>query len=373
MYIEAFTAHFGELSDTRQSAKITYPLEDILFITLCGVIAGAEGWSEIRDYADGHLEWFQQHGFLCTGVPVDDTIARTISRIDPEQFRTCFIHWMQAVHELTEGQLIAIDGKTLRSSYQRGDRQSTIHMVNAFACANKVVLGQVKTAEKSNEIRAIPELIQLLDIQGALVSIDAMGCQTSIAMQIVKQGGNYLFTLKGNQGKLSKAVEEAFAEIRQAPLGGLSFEQKHGRIEARTYHVLSAEAVSNAFEQWPNLKTLGMSMSFRQQQGKAPELMYRYHISSASLSEKQLAAAVRSHWAVENSLHWVLDVSMGEDECQIYQDHGAENWSMLRHLALNMLRAESSKGSIPAKQKRAWMKTDYLKDVLTAGFSSMVN
>jgi len=373
MYIEAFTTHFGELSDTRQSAKVTYPLEDILFITLCGVVAGAEGWSDIRDYADGHIGWFQQHGYLRDGVPVDDTIARTISRIDPEQFRVCFINWMQAVHESTEGQLIAIDGKTLRSSYQRGDRQSTIHMVNAFACTNKVVLGQVKTSEKSNEITAIPELFQLLDVQDTLVSIDAMGCQTSIAEQIVEQGGDYLFTLKSNQGKLCKAVEDAFTETREAPLGGLTFEQKRGRIEARTYHVLSADDVSKAFPQWPELKTLGMSMSFRQQQGKAPELTYRYHISSAPLSEKQLAEAVRSHWAVENSLHWVLDVSMGEDDCQIHQNHGAENWSMLRHLALNMLRAESSKGSIPAKQKRAWMKASYLEAVLTAGFSGMIN
>lgn len=152
-----------------------------------------------------------------------------------------------------------------------------------------------------------------------------------------------------------------------------TFEQKRGRIEARTYHALSADDVSKAFPQWPELKTIGMSMSFRQQQGKAPELTYRYNISSASLSEKQLAEAVPSHWAVENSLHWVLDVSMGEDDCQIHLNHGAENWSMLRHLALNMLRAESSKGSIPAKQKRAWMKASYLEAVLTAGFSSMVD
>jgi len=159
MHIEAFTIHFGELSDSRQSAKVTYPLEDILFITLCGVVAGAEGWSDIRNDADVHIDWFQQHGYLRDGVPVDDTIARTISRIDPEQFRACFIIWMQAVDESTEGQLIAIDGKTLRSFYQRGFRQSTIHMVNAFTCANKVVLGQIKTSEKSNEITAIPALI----------------------------------------------------------------------------------------------------------------------------------------------------------------------------------------------------------------------
>ena len=269
------------------------------------MVAGAEGWSEIRDYADGHIEWFQQHGYLRSGVPVDDTIARTISRIDPEQFRACFISWMQAVQESTDGQLIAINGKTLRSSYQRGDRQSTIHMVNAFACANKVVLGQVKTSEKSNEMAAIPVLIQLLDVQGSLVSIDAMGCKTRIAEQIVEQGGDYLFTLKSNRGKLCKAVEDAFTETRKAPLGGLTFEKKRGRIEARTYHVLCADDVSKAFPQWPELKTLGMSLSFRQQKGKAPELTYRYHISSASLSEKQLTEAARSHWAVENSLHWV--------------------------------------------------------------------
>ncbi len=373
MYLEAFTTFFSELTDTRQSAKITYPLEDILFVTLCGVIAGAEGWSEIRDYADGHLDWFQQHGYLCDGVPVDDTIARTISRIDPEQFRLCFIKWMQAVHEITQGQLIAIDGKTLRGSYQRGNRQSTIHMVNAFACKNKLVLGQVKTSEKSNEITAIPELIKLLDIEGALVSVDAMGCQVNIAEHIVEQGGDYLFTLKSNQGNLHKAVETAFSETRKAPLGGLSFEQKHGRIGARVYHVLSAKQFKEEFSQWPQLQTLGMSMSFRQQKGKAPELMYRYHISSAELTEQQLAEAVRAHWAVENSLHWVLDVCMAEDACQIYQDHGAENWAMLRQAALNMLRSEPSKGSIPAKQKRAWMKTAYLEAVLNAGFSDMAN
>lgn len=183
------------------------------------------------------------------GVPVDDTIARTISRIDPEQFRACLVSWMQAVHKTTAVQLIAIDGKTLRSSYQRGDRQSTIHMVNAFACANKVVLGQVKTSEKSNEITAIPELIQLLDVQDTLVTIDAMGCQTSIAEQIVEQGGDYLFTLKSNQSKLCKAVEDAFADTRKAPLGGLVFEQKRGRIDARTYHVLSADNMRKAFPQ----------------------------------------------------------------------------------------------------------------------------
>ena len=375
MYLEAFATHFGALTDSRQTAKVTYPLEDILFVTLCSVIAGAEGWSDIRDYAEAHLEWFQEHGFLAQGVPVDDTIARTISRVDPECFRVCFANWMSALHETTDGQVIAIDGKTLRSSYQRGNKSSTIHMVNAFACANKLVLGQVKTAAKSNEITAIPELISLLDVSGALVSIDAMGCQTEIAECITSQQGDYLMTLKGNQGSLHKAVEKAFLEVRSepSPLGCFKVEKNRSRIEARAYHVLDAHEVAKTFPQWPQLMTLGMSISYRQMRGKEPELTYRYHISSARLSEQQLADAVRAHWAVENSLHWVLDVSMREDNCQIYQNHGAENWAMLRQLALNMIRAEPSKGSVRAKQKRAMMKATYLEAILTAGLSGAVN
>lgn len=371
MFFEAFTTHFSPIIDHRQSAKTTYPLHDILFVTLCGVIAGAQGWADIHFYADGHHEWFKKHGFLTDGVPVDDTIARIISRVDPEQFSDCFINWMRAVHDMSEGEVIAIDGKTLRGSYTRDDRQATIHMVNAFACANQVVLGQIKTADKSNEITAIPELIELLDVKGTLVSIDAMGCQTEIANTIIEKQGDYLFTLKGNQGNLYDAVTQAFSEIRQAPLEPIHIEKNRGRIEGRAYYTLPADEIANTFPDWPQLNTIGMSLSFRQIKGKAPELNYRYHISSALLSEEQLAKAVRGHWAIENNLHWVLDVSMGEDDCQIYQNHGAENLATLRQIALNMLRAESTKASIPTKQKRAWMKTSYLEAVLSAGLTAM--
>ena len=233
MYLEAFTSHFSDIDDKRQSTKITYPLFDILFVTMCGVIAGAEGWSEIYDYAVGHHDWFKKHGILANGVPVDDTIARTISRIDPEQFSQCFIGWMQAVNELSDGELIAIDGKTLRGSYHRDDRQSTLHMVNAFATDNRMVLGQVKTAQKSNEITAIPELISLLDVSGALVSTDAMGCQTKIAQQILDGGGDYLFGVKHNQETLCVALKDAFSDERSQPLQGLECEKAHGRLEAR--------------------------------------------------------------------------------------------------------------------------------------------
>lgn len=371
MFLEAFTTHFSAIVDHRQSAKVTYPLHDVLFVTLCGVIAGAEGWADIHFYADNHHDWFKRHGFLIDGIPADDTIARIISRIDPEQFSDCFMGWMRAVHEMSDGDVIAIDGKTLRGSYSRDDRHATIHMVNAFACANQVVLGQVKTDKKSNEITAIPELISLLDVKGTLVSVDAMGCQTHIANTIIDGGGDYLFTLKGNQGNLHKAVEAAFDEIRQAPLGPIQIEKNRGRVEGRAYYTLPANHVASVFQDWPQLTTLGMSLSFRVVKGKEPELTYRYHISSALLTEAQLAKAVRSHWAIENNLHWVLDVSMGEDDCQIYQNHGAENLATLRQIALNMLRAESSKLSIPRKQKRALVKTDYLEAVLSAGLTEM--
>jgi len=371
MYIEAFTTHFSAIIDQRQSAKVTYPLCDVLFVTLCGVIAGAEGWSEIFDYAEGHHDWFKQQGFLIDGVPVDDTIARIISKIEPEQFRQCFINWMQAVHQVTEGEVVAIDGKTLRSSYKRGDRQSTIHMVNAFACANKVVMGQLKTEQKSNEITAIPALIKLLEVKGALVSIDAMGCQTKIAQQIVEKEADYLLAVKGNQGQLHQALRDAFIDEHAAPLDGLAIEKNHGRVEARVHYVKDASELAACFPQWPNLRSIGLSIGFRQEKGKVPQLGYRYYISSAELSEKELAEAVRAHWSIENSLHWVLDVSLGEDQCQIHHQNGAENWAMLRQLSLNMFRAEPSKGSISAKRKRAWMKPTFLEAVLKAGFSEM--
>ncbi len=373
MYLEAFTSHFSQIKDQRQTAKVTYPLFDILFLTLCGVIAGAEGWADIRDYGECHHDWFKQRGILTDGIPVDDTIARTISRIKPEEFSTCFINWMQDVHELTNGEVIAIDGKTLRGSYSREDRHSTIHMVNAFATGNKMVLGQIKTDEKSNEITAIPELIKLLDISGALISTDAMGCQVDIAHQVLEGDGDYLFGVKENQPTLCESLRHAFSEERTAPVVGLEMAKQHGRIEARAYYTKCARQLGAVGEKWPGLKTIGMVLSYRQVKGEKPQLNYRYYISSASLSEQEFAHSVRQHWMVENALHYVLDVSKNEDRSQIYQDNSADNWAVLRQMSLNMLRAEKTSLSIARKQKRAWAKTDYLEKVLIAGLNELVD
>lgn len=374
MDIETIKQHFSIIQDERQSAKVDYPLFDILFGAICAVIAGGRGWTDIREYVLGHHEWFLKQKLFENGVPVDDTFARLIANIDPKEFRECFLAWMKAVHRLTDGEVVAIDGKTLRGSYDRDDRYSTIHMVSAYASANQLVLGQMKTDSKSNEITAIPELIQMLDLRGALVTIDAMACQTKVAKAIVSKGGDYLLAVKGNQGKLAKAVRAAFEPCQQAPLDKEKWqtERHHGRIESRTCHVLSAKELDGDFSSWQNLKSIVMVENFRATKGKAPELEYRYYISSKELTPEQAGQAIRAHWGIE-SMHWILDVSLQEDACQIYRDNAAENLAGLRHMALNMLRAESTKISVPMKQKRCMMKPEFLERVLLAGFASMAN
>lgn len=371
MDFSVFEHYFSPITDQRQTAKITYPLLDIIIVCLCGVTAGANGWSEIYEYADGHLDWFQKNGFFLNGLPVDDTIARAISKIKPEEFNQCFVDWMQAVHKLSEGEVIAIDGKTLRGSYDRDDRRSTLHMINAFVCENKLVLGQLSTDKKSNEITAIPELLKLLNLKGALVSIDAMGCQKEIAETILEQQADYLLAVKGNQENLHKAVKGMFAEFRVEADKSYCIEKNRNRLEARCSQVLCAKELAKKFPEWPQLTTVAISMGYRQEKGKEPSLEYRYYISSAELTEKKFSKAVRLHWSVENSLHWVLDLTMNEDACQIYKDNSAENLAIMRQVSLNMLQQENSKKrSIAAKRRRAWMKTSYLEEVLKAGFNS---
>ena len=370
----AFTQFFSELEDPRQTTKIEYPFFDVVFLTVCAAIGGAQGWEDIELFGEAHLEWLQRNGLFSNGLPVHDTIARIISRIQPEQFQNAFVLWMQATSERTDGELIAIDGKTLRSSYDRNSRQSTIHMVSAFAAQNRLVLGQVKTDAKSNEITAIPELLALLDIKGCLVSIDAMGCQTEIASAIVKGGGNYLLAVKGNQPTLHNAVRAALAESTQRPLSEetLSIEKMHGRIDGREYHVLPAGALSEQFPEWKALKTVGVAISYRIENMKKFSMEYRYYISSGELTPEQFASAVRGHWAIENSLHWVLDVVMNEDACQIYRGDAPQILACARHMAQNMLRAETSrKASLRKKQQFAGMSSPYLEKVLTAGLAKL--
>jgi len=335
MHTDSFTLHFSALEDPRQSAKVAYPLFDILFLTLCAVMTGAEGWEDIEDFGVHRLSWLQKRGFFPNGIPVHDTIARVIAHLNPKKLQQ------------------SIDGKTLRGSWQPGERGSAIHMVSAFSCHSALVLGQVKTDDKSNEISAIPELLAMLELKGCLVSIDAMGCQKDIAEQIVAQGSDYLLAVKGNQRKLHHALEQSFQEFDS--LSKEEVTSQKSRVEYRSYQVLNAAV-------------LPVSDSYRMTKGKKSALERRYFISSDELDVDRFAQACRGHWSIENKLHWVLDVSFDEDSCMIYREKAAANLAAIRHIALNMMRQEKSrKLSIPRKKRALMMDPDYLDTVLEAG------
>ncbi|RJE76696.1 hypothetical protein BGP78_11960 [Pseudoalteromonas sp. MSK9-3] len=367
MSLNVLTKHFELIEDPRQKIKVIYPLHDVLFLTVAAIIAGCEGWEDIEDFGHCKLEWLRQYAPFKHATPVHDTIARLVSRVNPDALHKCFVQWMKETETLTDNQVIAIDGKTLRRSYDPSDRKSTIHMVSAFASQNGVVMGQLKTDAKSNEITAIPELLDLLELKGHLVTLDAMGCQTKIAKKIIEKEANYLFSVKGNQGSLHQAIKEAFyTDSQNERAAAYSYlEQQRGRTEYRKYDVLPA-APFHLTEKWSKLTTIGKAIYYRIENGK--ELIdTRYYISSAQLSAEELANHVRSHWAVENQLHWVLDVSFREDNCPINRGHAAENFSTFRHVGLNQLKRESTlKASVRRKQRRAAMDTEYLDKVIRA-------
>lgn len=371
MQTDSFTIHFSALEDPRQSAKVTYPLFDILFLTLCAVMTGAEGWEDIEDFGVHRLDWLQKRGFFRDGIPVHDTIARVISQVEPKQFQQCFANWVHDICQRTDGQLIAIDGKTLKGSWQPGERGSAIHMVSAFACENSLVLGQVQTDSKSNEISAIPELLQLLELKGCLVSIDAMGCQKAIAEQLVNKEADYLLAVKSNQPKLHQALVNAFQDFESVTKEDVT--KQKARLEYRSYQVLDAAVLPDSIkEQWPALKTIAMSDSYRMLKDKKSGLERRYFISSAQLDTDRFAAACRHHWHIENQLHWVLDVSLSEDNCMIYRENAAANLAVVRHLGLNILRHDKSrKLSVPRKMRALMMDEDYLDTVLEAGLGKV--
>ena len=362
--------HISIIRDPRQSWKVEHTLSDIIFLTISSVIAGAEGWEDIQDFGEDNLEWLQQYGDFENGIPVHDTIARVMNLISSKQLQKCFAAWMKDCHEATGGDLIAIDGKTIRGTYDKSKRSGAIHMVSAFSSANQVVLGQVKTAEKSNEITAIPELLKLLEIRGCLVSIDAMGCQKDIAQQIVNKDADYLLAVKGNQPKLEEAMGKVFnsSMLNQYKGDKYSLQEKgHGRTETRMALVShDVSLLGDVALDWPEIKTLGVVVSIRQEGNKPAETMaIRYYISSAELSSQKLLEKSRSHWSIEVQMHWRLDVGMNEDSCRIQREQAGENLAVVRHIALNLLTEEKTfKAGIKRKQKKANRNNTYLSQVL---------
>ena len=342
----AFQEHFKNLNDPRVERTRKHPLINIVFIAVCGVLSGANSFAAIEEFGLDRRTWFARFLDLTNGVPSDDTFARVLARLDPGAFERCLLSWIRAVQEVTENRLIAIDGKTLRGSYDRRDGKAAIHMVSAWASENKLSLGQVVVDEKSNEITAIPELLRLLDVSGALVTIDAMGCQKEIADLIREGKGDYVLAVKQNQPTLYEQVEEAVGAGLEQDASDLdehrTVEVGHGRQETRTYVVFPAPETVDPDGAWRDLSAVGMAITESTDAQGRCRLEVRYYILSVLLSAARFAGAVRGHWSIENNLHWQLDVSFREDQCRVRTDNAPANLSVIRRFALGLLKRETS-------------------------------
>lgn len=372
----SLTVFFSQLEDPRVIGRTAHRLLDIVVITICGVLSGAESWIDVEMYGREKGEFLRKYIPLPHGIPSHDTFGRVFSLIQPEKIQKCFIEWVQSVMKHSKGEIIAIDGKTARRSFDNKKGIGALHMVSAWATANGMVLGQRKCDDKSNEITAIPELLRLLDIHGCIVTTDAMGCQKEIAKQITEQGGDYVFCVKGNQGNTHKDIKELFAKAQKKKFKGNKHsyyetrEQGHGREEVRRYWTIQERPLSDAIgwiwrrKPWSKLNIVGMVEAERIIDGKRSKEI-RYYLSSLENDAKVFAQAVRNHWSIENGLHWVLDVAFREDESRARVGNSQANLSLIRHIALNLLKQEKSKKvGIAAKRKLAGWSNEYLLKVL---------
>jgi predicted transposase YbfD/YdcC len=362
--------YFANLEDPRTAYLVEHPLLDIVALTICAVICGAETWEDIEEYGHSKLDWLKTFLGLPNGIPSHDTIARVFALLEPTQLQTCFVSWVNSIAKLSLGEVVSLDGKSARHSYDKGSGKGAIHMVSAWASENQLVLGQVKVDDKSNEITAIPKLLNILDVSGCIVTIDAMGAQTEIASQIIDKGADYVLSLKGNQGNLHQDVEQLFDWARKTDFKDIEHEayqtvdKGHGRIEIRRHWLLGQVEHLEDAQRWEGLKRVGMIESERRIAGQPPTIERRYYLVSLDGGIERFAYASRGHWGIENKLHWSLDVVFHEDDSRIRKGHAPENMTTIRKIALNLLAKESSKGSKKNKRLKAGWDNDFLIRVL---------
>lgn len=367
----SITEHFAELDDPRRFNK-RHKLLDILVISICAAIAGADGWEHVELFAETNEDWLRGFLELPHGIPTRHTFSRVFAALDPEQFQDCFVQWIQAVDKLSKGQIIAADGKALRRSHDRRLGKKALYMVSAWASGSGLVLGQTKVEEKSNEITALPELLDMLEIAGCIVTVDAIHCQTETARTIIEKQADYVFPVKENQPRLLDSLQLLFDDPEEMQWVACDHDRTvdkgHGRIEIRECWTTSdAEYLHHidTLAEWKGLRSIAMVQAERQL-GEDTTTTRRYFISSLESDAEQLLHAVRSHWGIENKVHWVLDIAFREDDSRIRKGNGAENFAVLRHIALNLLRREKTvKRSLKGKRMKAGWDKNYLLKVLT--------
>ena len=362
-----FLNHFNDLRDPRQRGKIVYPLDEILLLTLLAVLAGADSFVEIARFGEKKRDLLHRFRPFRDGTPSHDHLGDIFAALDAEQFQRCFISWVASLIGVPEG-VVAIDGKTVRRSGGKAGK-GAIHMVSAFAASQRLVLGQVKVAEKSNEIVAIPKLLDLLAVEGAIVTIDAMGCQRAIARKIVEKKADYIFGLKGNQGTLRDDVELLIAEQKAHGFADSkisraeTIDADNGRIETRVTTVIHDVEWLRKRHNWPGLNAIAIVESTRETKGKI-ERETRYYITSLVMLAHLLGPAIRSHWSIENSLHWVMDMVFRDDECRVRTNHAPANFTTIKHMACNLLRRPASKDSMRVRRKVAGWNDDFLTSLI---------
>ena len=363
-----FLRYFKDLQDPRQQGKIAYPLDEILLLCLLAVLAGAECFTEIALFGTKKLALLRRFRPFKDGTPAHDHLGDILATLDAEQFQGCFAAWVAAVTGVPEG-VVAIDGMTSRRSGRKGASRDSIHMVSAFAARQRLVLGQVKVAEKSNEIIAIPKLLDMLAIEGAILTIDAMGCQRDIAQRVIDKKADYVLALKSNQGSLRDDAELFVTEQKASGFVDTEISRDttvdgdHGRIETRTTTVIHDVEWLQQRHSWPGLKGLVIVESCREISGKI-ERETRYYITSMSMTAVHLGHVIRSHWAIENSLHWVMDMMFRDDECRVRTDHAPANFATIKHMAINLLRRPPGKQSLRGRRKAASWDDDFLASLI---------